>query len=78
MEYDICLQCVAEGRGCVHNTELVLHEALSMRLCKHVIDRSRLAHRELLARIEQTAPPTLLADLLPKFQIKVLLIMAIN
>jgi hypothetical protein len=72
VEYDICLQCVAEGRGCVHNTELTLHEALSMRLCKHVIDRSRLAHRELLARIEQgaTAQPGLFLDLVPKFQIK--------
>jgi hypothetical protein len=57
----------------VHNTELTLHEALSMRLCKHVIDRSRLAHRELLARIEQgaTAQPGLFLDLVPKFQIKV-------
>lgn len=29
-DYDVCLRCIAEGRGCKHNTELTLMEHVSM------------------------------------------------
>lgn len=37
--YDICLECVADGRGCIHRQDLELIEHVSMKHCKDVLER---------------------------------------
>ena len=46
--YDICLGCVAEGRGCAHKDKLILMEYLSMGHIKKEFSRATEAYEKLL------------------------------
>jgi hypothetical protein len=58
--YDICLTCVAEGRGCIHNKDLVLMEYMSMREVKDVLENALTAHIELTLRLNSSQPQKVL------------------
>lgn len=46
--YDICLACVAEGRGCIHKEKLILMEYLSVGHIKKYFERGVEAYEKLL------------------------------
>jgi len=46
--YDICLSCVAQGRGCLHKDKLILMEYLSMKYIKQEFERGIDAYQKLL------------------------------
>jgi hypothetical protein len=50
-DYDVCLNCVAEGRGCVHNASLTLMEYLSMHELRATLHRAHVAYTVLATKL---------------------------
>jgi hypothetical protein len=46
--YDICLHCVAEGRGCANKSEMILMEYLSMNFLKSQMNRFIECYKKLI------------------------------
>lgn len=55
-DYDVCLNCMAEGRGCVHNVSLTLMEYLSMRELRTTLHHARVAYTVLTAKLVSLDP----------------------
>jgi len=55
-DYDICLACIAEGRGCTHNEQLVLMEHISMTDLRTVLKEGKSAFKAFMVATGKSLP----------------------
>lgn len=66
-DYDICLMCIAEGRGCTHNPSLQLMEHVGYSVLKKVLLDGMDAYQLLCTNLKATPQVNPFLSLLTKF-----------